>query len=448
MNLMPLAKRSVACVVLVLLSACERTPEPPNTTNTVPTPPVTPVVRTPEVAPTPRQADVAQPQDKKARIRWPLRVEMPPIEKAQDRYFIEPSVREEYDAEGKPQLICEGTTDAPEGAVFMINVYRTKVDPGRQLSSRAVQVNDGKFTTAPDFSLFREYNMPGSYVFEVAFDPDFQPVEEEIVERIKKEGKDKEVKVVFSIQLGTREDHDREFRRVRQKLADEFEAVQKVLETALADWETAGDVDTWKTRAEAYKEKAREIEARNVRLPEYHYFELADIAESEFEPVRDHAWNLVEFMTRALEGHVSKEQIKSSFENFKQRKRALLVKMGVTRASEIDVDGIFGAIRHQMNGMLGIYKDARAGVPLKDDIELVAKSHLREIRKLLLQVAHSVPPQVYAKVVEAQERIETFYSKAVEWMPDNTKDRTRQLEEALEDLDKRVAEIKEMVKHQ
>lgn len=442
---MPRTTWSVMVITLVLLSGCERSSEPAAATNAVPTPPVVPVVRGSEPVPF-RAMEPAETQDKKPQRTWPLRVEKPSFEKKPDRYCIEPTVREAYDSEGRPQLICEGTTDAPEGVVFTVHVYRARVDPGRQLSYKAVQVKEGRFSTSPDFALFRDYNMPGSYVFEVAFNPDFQPVEVEIVERIKKEGKDKEVRVVFAVQLGTREDHEREFRRVRQRLADELQAVQKVLETALADWVTVRDVEAWKIRAEQYRQKVREIEARNVRDPEYHFFELAGIAENDFEPVRDHAWGLVELMTGALEGRVSREQVHESFEGFKRRRQALLVRMGVTAASDFVIAGMFGEIRHQMVGMLKTYKDARAGAPMREDFVLVAQSHLHEIQRVLLLVAHSVPPQVYAKVVEAQELIDRFYGKAVEWMPDGTRDRARQLEEMLEDLDRCVAEIKEMVK--
>ncbi len=202
------------------------------------------------------------------------------------------------DAKKPPTLLCEGTTDLPDGAILKVNLYFGPVIPGEEKTRTLLQVKGGRFSK--DFQLFgpRERNLGGTYSIRVAFDPNLQPPALQSLPPIHADAK---------LEVGDALAREKEHAALRRQLADEIRAVQAVaddVQAGLAASKGKPDPKAWAALTEGWKKRLTAIERRAGALPEYGYLGLFHVVDSGLEQLREIVLNIADSAGKGLGGTV------------------------------------------------------------------------------------------------------------------------------------------------
>lgn len=175
-----------------------------------------------------------------------------------------------------PTLLCEGTTNLPNGVSLVANLYYGKPVEGRELFRGNATIKGGRFSHS--FPVFSTRNFPGPYVARLVYDPVLQGLEAPNYPR---------TTVDLSLKIGGPQDIDREGQSVRNQLVAEIRAL-----LAIAD-EMKAKVVEMKGKPQAdreaaftgWHEKSLEISARMDprKHPEFFILNLDLVAHTAME---------------------------------------------------------------------------------------------------------------------------------------------------------------------
>jgi len=118
------------------------------------------------------------------------------------------------EGDGRPSILCEGTTNLPNGARVELYLFYGRLDDGPVIARNSFTVQDGKFSHP--VHPYKKKNLPGKYGLRLVYNPDLQD------QRIAgfKNG-------VFDLpfRFGTDADFEREAKVFRSQLAAELQAM-------------------------------------------------------------------------------------------------------------------------------------------------------------------------------------------------------------------------------
>lgn len=249
------------------------------------------------------------------------------------RYTLEVEGKEETGE--KPRLLCLGKTTLPERSRLDILLHYGEIVLGEELARTPVEVKEGLFSTG--FSVVPGRNLPGTYFFQVQFNPHLQSddVRKTIgAHRLRfYEGGAKLI-------VGTSEDLERERKDTVARLADEIgemDRLRKELAEAYRESAVKPDLPRWTSRREAILHKAAEIQNRNyyARVPQYRLYRLVVVSDDGLETLCTLIVNLGEAYTRELEGAPDLEAGKAEriVALFDRTCHSLRVELGLLRPS-------------------------------------------------------------------------------------------------------------------
>ena len=142
-------------------------------------------------------------------------------------------------AQGKerPILLCEGTTNLPNGVNLIAHLYYGKVHEGKELFKDSAIVKDGRFRQI--FPVFARTNFPGTYIARLAYDSVLQGLNAPDYPR---------TAVDFVLKIGGPEDMDREGKVVRDQLIGEIRGILAITDKIKAK------LDQWRDKTQDERE--------------------------------------------------------------------------------------------------------------------------------------------------------------------------------------------------
>lgn len=181
-------------------------------------------------------------------------------------------------AEGKlgPALLCEGTSNLPDGAFLQVYVYYGLAIDGKTLSKDSIAVRQGKFSQ--DFSAFPRKNLAGKYILQIIYNPELQnPAIPGF----------KETTVESAFQFGTPDDFERESKAVRDQLVGEIRALMAMGDEVKAKIEElkGKPASAWEELLKGWRDKSADVMVRADprKVPEYTVLNLDLVATSGME---------------------------------------------------------------------------------------------------------------------------------------------------------------------
>jgi len=177
-----------------------------------------------------------------------------------------------------PSVLCEGTTNLPDGALIDASLYYDHVNEGKAIAKEVATVKGGKFTM--DFQPFprSSKNLAGKYVAVLRFSTALQ-------NRAFAGFTDARSRI--EAQFGTVQQFETEAAGVRAKLAAEVQAMSALGDQVRAKiQELKGKpAEDWKPFLKEWGEKAVQIQVRAdpLKVPEYNVLGLDLIATSGLE---------------------------------------------------------------------------------------------------------------------------------------------------------------------
>ena len=118
------------------------------------------------------------------------------------------------EGEGRPTILCEGTTNLPNGARVETYLYYERFDEGPVIARSHFTVKNGKFSH--EIQPYKKKNFPGKYGLRLVYNPDLQSP---LIP-----GFDKRV-VDVPFRFGNEADFEREAKIYRSQLAAELQAM-------------------------------------------------------------------------------------------------------------------------------------------------------------------------------------------------------------------------------
>ena len=180
-------------------------------------------------------------------------------------------------ANAGPALVCEATTNLPDGALLNAYLYYDRINEGREVARDVATVKGGKFSQ--EFAPFpkSKKNLAGKYIARFRFDPNFQNQRMDFAP----------AKVDIVLQHGSPQDVARETQAVRDQLVGELRAYAAMADEVKAKIAELKDkpADAWKDALKGWHEKSTEIQRRSypLKVPEYRVLNLDQIADSGLE---------------------------------------------------------------------------------------------------------------------------------------------------------------------
>ena len=74
--------------------------------------------------------------------------------------------------EGRASILCEGTTNLPNGARIEVYLFYGRLDDGPILARQSFAVKDGKFSH--ELQPYKKKNFPGKYGLRLVYNPELQ----------------------------------------------------------------------------------------------------------------------------------------------------------------------------------------------------------------------------------------------------------------------------------
>lgn len=76
------------------------------------------------------------------------------------------------EGDGRPSILCEGTTNLPSGARIELYLFYGRLDDGPVIARQSFTVQDGKFSHA--IQVYKKKNFPGKYSLRLVYNPELQ----------------------------------------------------------------------------------------------------------------------------------------------------------------------------------------------------------------------------------------------------------------------------------
>ena len=118
------------------------------------------------------------------------------------------------EGDGRPSILCEGTTNLPKGARIEVYLFYGRLDDGPVIARQSFTVGDGKFSYP--IQPYKKKNLPGKYGLRLVYNPELQ--DQRFVGF-------KMGVVDLPFKLGTEADFEREAKVFRAQLAAELQAM-------------------------------------------------------------------------------------------------------------------------------------------------------------------------------------------------------------------------------
>lgn len=166
----------------------------------------------------------------------------------------------------KGSLVCEGSTNLPNGALLQADLYYRIVDEGKSIDRPTISVQDGKFVQ--EFQPYPRKIFPGKYIVRLRFNPALQNPAVNF--------SDARLDVPF--QVGNEADFQREAAFFRGQLAGELRemvGLGEELKGKIKELE-GKPADEWKELLKKWESKSHEImhRADPRRVPEYNVLKI------------------------------------------------------------------------------------------------------------------------------------------------------------------------------
>jgi hypothetical protein len=310
---------------------------------------------------------------------------------------------------GEPAILCEGTTNLPDGVVLMAYLYYDRIDDGREIAKDTPTVKGGKFS--PDFIPFpqRQKNLAGKYIARFRFRPELQnraitgwaPAT-----------------VEMTLEIGSARDAAADQKAVRTQLADEIRAF-----TALGDEVKAKSKElkgrpaaAWETSIKEWCEKTTQIQARAVRTAEYRVLRLDNVADAGLE-------DLTAILISAAR-HAAAGKTDDAFEGIAR----------LRQTAQFWIEEIASPKLTEPSQILELIESARAllkdALGRPDDQLLPARRKFVEMSALLQK---SLPQDYQAALLDIGASAVTYFTAIADKQP-GAKDLQKELDQQLEKL--------------
>jgi hypothetical protein len=308
-----------------------------------------------------------------------------------------------------PALLCEGTTNLPDGVLLNAYLYYGRVNLGREVAKDTTAVKGGKFVQefAP-FARSRK-NLAGKYIARFRFSPDFQN------QAIP--GFDV-AQVDIVLEHGSPQDVERDSKAVRDQLVGEIRAFTGMGDEVKAKTrELKGKpAEAWEGAIKEWHRKSVDIQARGMKVPEYRVLNLDTIADAGLE-------NLTGILISAAK-YASIGKTDDALE-------------GITRlrqTADYWVDEIASPKLTEPEQIFQLIESARKllkeALSRPDDPVLPLRRKFVEMNALLQK---SLPEEVQATVLEISTRSVPFFTALADKKP-NAKELLKELDETFEKL--------------
>lgn len=288
--------------------------------------------------------------------------------------------------EGEPAFVLSGSTDLPDGAVVMIDLFREGTPEGSQFHCRAVRVEKGAWRDVA--RVFSIKNPAGTYAARVRYDLKFQD-RIDVGEAIVKLNRRTWARAEARLALGEKDDVEKEYRQICGRLAAEIDEMTAIADRARdAYWalRQGAEPSAWKKEMQALKDRAAEIERRNADRNEYRYFAVTDVSNAGLEHLRRGACALIDDAIRAA----------GSPEEFEH-------------AAAVRFQALLQDAR-RFKGMLRVTDDAAAELARELGLS-AARGDRDRFERLLAALAHVMPADRYSEIQEIAEAGIEFFDR-------------------------------------
>jgi hypothetical protein len=310
---------------------------------------------------------------------------------------------------GKPTLVCDGTTNLPDGAFLNAYIYYDLLRDGREVAKDTITVKGGKFSH--EFTAFNQKNLPGKYITRLLFNPEFQ---NEAMPGFKG------TRVDFPTQIGAPGDAEREIRKIRQQLAGEVQAFSSMGDEVDAKLkELQGKpAGAWDDSLKGWRTKTIEIQKRAhpMRVPEYRILNLDTVADGGLE-------NLTGILLSAAKlasvGRIA--DTKEGLTRLRQTCEYLIDEVASPKLTEP------GQILQLIDSARKLLKDA---LDKPDDPVLPLRRKFVEMNALLQK---SLPEEIQPAVLDIGARSTAFFAALSDKQP-NAKQLHAEVDQAFEKL--------------
>lgn len=167
---------------------------------------------------------------------------------------------------GKPTILCEGTTNLPDGAFLQADLYYNVVDEGRAIDKPSITVQGGKFVQ--EFQPFPKKIFPGRYIVRLRFNPALQGAVRGFTDG----------KSDVAFRVGNEADFNREAAFFRGQLAGELQAVVGLGEELKGKIKVLNGkpASEWTDLLKGWERRSHEIMQRcdPRRVPEYNVLKI------------------------------------------------------------------------------------------------------------------------------------------------------------------------------
>ena len=154
--------------------------------------------------------------------------------------------------EGKPSILCEGTTNLPNGVRLEAYLFYDRADEGPVMAREQVSVRDGKFSH--ELQPYRKKNFPGKYHLRLVYNSALQAQNFNFADGV----------FNFPFRFGNEADFEREAKIYRAQLAGELQAMVALgdeLKTQIEKLE-GKPAAQWDPLLKEWNEKGHEIMKR------------------------------------------------------------------------------------------------------------------------------------------------------------------------------------------
>jgi hypothetical protein len=161
-----------------------------------------------------------------------------------------------------PGILCEGTTDLPDGCLVELTLFYGKADDGAHIAPfMSVPVQKGKFSHT--FQVYPAKNLPGEYVVRMSFTPDLQRQQYRKIPMAQVESK---------FPIGEPSQFEAGRNEVREQLQKDVRAFLGMADEISKEYaKVRGKLDraAWDRRVEDWKKRTTDLNHRVLATPEY-----------------------------------------------------------------------------------------------------------------------------------------------------------------------------------
>lgn len=264
---------------------------------------------------------------------------------------IEGTARESV-ADRRPVLVCEGTTDLPDGSRFDVRVYFGQVEQGRHLFQKAIEVKDGKFSA--ELPVFARQTLKGHYLLHVEFNPYLQDAG--VQQKLGKQLRHYEGRIPLTI--GTEKEIDEDRHRVKRQLGAEVEILKGIVAQADAKLAQKPSEDEWERAAKEWSEMIHQVENRCHDVAEYRALRLDDLSEQSIEDLAHCVERVIASagLCRAKPGDAeAAKQLDEHRKGFDWMRRPVALRLGLEKATAEEMRKLIPDFRTPVLESAGLY---------------------------------------------------------------------------------------------